>query len=98
MDGFAITYTALAKLALQHPVKNRRQLADNVCLLYSDAVTEVQFTLMPVSVTDTDAVRPVMPFCQLKRHLTSSADKQSNGTVGCINVQLLQRHTQVLAF
>jgi len=65
-------------------------------VLHVDAVTEVMFTLMPTTVTDVDAVRPVMPICQFKRHLSSFTDSDSNSVVNCINVRL-HGHTQVVS-
>ena len=57
----------------------------------ADAVTEVRFTLMPVTITDADAARPMMPFCQFKRHLFSSSDTPPTDTVNI----LLYGHSQV---
>jgi len=62
-------------------------------------VTEVKFTLMPMTVIDVDATRPLMPLPQFKRHLHSNtADivtDSTGSTATCINVRL-HGHTQVL--
>ena len=63
-------------------------------MLHVDAVTEVKFTLMPMTVSDVETTRPVILLCQFKRHLTSFTDTDSNNIVNCINVRL-HGHTQV---
>jgi len=79
-------------LRQERPINIMTDDSVDMCWLFVDAVTEVQFTLMPITIMDADAARPMMPFCQFKRHLSGSCDTLSNDTVNCVNVQL---HSQV---